>query len=542
MRGRDRGGPVLFGVAPFAVELAALLFFGVVLGVQIWRLHSFTATYDQALFLQELWSTAHGRPFESSLSSVLSAPVALGDALPRVDYLHLGQHANVLTLLTAPLVRLLGGLALPLIQAAALTAAGLVLWRMASRRLEQPLAVRLTLAYFLSGAVIGPGLENFHDLIWLPVLGFLVVEGLLERCWWRVGLFAAAVLLVREDSGLMLFSLGLWALLRQPGARAMGLVLMLVASGWVLIVTGWIQPLVDSSLTDRFFDEKFGHLVDDVSGGTAAVVLAMLQRPLALLQAIVTPPGATLGFVLALTLPLVFIPVLSLDAVLLMLLPLLVALVSQGRTALSVTIRYVLALVPGLYLGALLWWQAHPQAWHQRWLQRCWTGAIALGLVLTLVSNPHRSLSALVPDSFVPWVHISPRAMWQRGEAAREALALIPADASVAADTPLLPSLAQREVVIRFPKFFSYRDRRGEVQDVDWIAAFPGHYSPMAPVFKEERKKLKSIRRKLRELTSTGTYQLVRCERGVVILQRVAAPGSDRPVRSGPSGSCPWLD
>ena len=77
---------------------------------------------------------------------------------------------------------------------------------------------------------------------------------------------------------------------------------------------------------------------------------------------------------------------------------------------------------------------------------------------------------------------------------------------------------------------------------MDWIAAFPGHYSPMAPVFKEERKKLKSIRRKLRELTSTGTYQLVRCERGVVILRRVAAQGSDRPVRSGPSGSCPWLD
>ena len=63
---------------------------------------------------------------------------------------------------------------------------------------------------------------------------------------------------------------------------------------------------------------------------------------------------------------------------------------------------------------------------------------------------------------------------------------------------------------------------------MDWIAAFPGHYSPMAPVFKEERKKLKSIRRKLWELTPAGNDQLVRCERGVVILHRLAAQGSDR--------------
>ena len=37
-----------------------------------------------------------------------------------------------------------------------------------------------------------------------------------------------------------------------------------------------------------------------------------------------------------------------------------VALLSQGRSALSVTLRYVLALVPGLYLGAVLWWERHP--------------------------------------------------------------------------------------------------------------------------------------------------------------------------------------
>ena len=103
-----------------------------------------------------------------------------------------------------------------------LAAAGLVLWRLADSRLPRPLAERITLAYFLSGAVIGPALENFHDLVWLPLLAFLVVGGLLDGCRWRVWLFGALLLLVREDSGLLLFSLGLWALVRRPGQRITG--------------------------------------------------------------------------------------------------------------------------------------------------------------------------------------------------------------------------------------------------------------------------------------------------------------------------------
>ena len=343
------------GPMPVPVVILAAGFFLACLSIQVWRLESLSATYDQALFLQELWSTAQGRPFESSLSSVLSAAVKVGGELPSVSYLHLGQHANFLTLLIAPLVLLLGSWALPLVQVSLLTAAGLVLWRIAARRLPESLAIRITAAYYLSGAVIGPALENFHDLIWFPLLGFLVVEALLEQRNRQLVLAAVMLLLVREDSGLVLFSLGLWALVRQPAVRWKGVGLMAVSFSWVLLVTGWIQPSVDSSLSDRFLQEKFGHLVDDVSGGTLSVLLAMLRHPLAVLQAIVSPPGATLGFLLALSLPLLLIPLLSVDSALLVAVPLLIALVSQGRSALSVTLRYVLALVPGLYLGSVLW-------------------------------------------------------------------------------------------------------------------------------------------------------------------------------------------
>ena len=96
LSGIDASSPTRW---PRKVLAMAGLFALICSGLQAWRLFSLSATYDQALFLQELWATAQGRPFESSLSSVLSGAVVVGDGLPSIDYLHLGQHANVLTCL-----------------------------------------------------------------------------------------------------------------------------------------------------------------------------------------------------------------------------------------------------------------------------------------------------------------------------------------------------------------------------------------------------------------------------------------------------------
>ena len=523
---------------PPAVLGLAAGFWLIGFSLQIWRLESFGATYDQALFLQELWSTAQGRPFESSLSSVLSSAVAVNGSLPHVDYLHLGQHANSLTLLLAPAVAAFGWIVLPFAQATALTAAGLILWRLAQQRLPKELAWRLTLSYFLSGAVLGPMLENFHDLIWYPLLGFLILGGLLDRRLGLVILPSIALLLVREDSGLLLFSIGLWAAVRRPDVRRIGVGLMLISFAWVFLVTGFVQPSVDASLSDRFLQEKFGHLVEDVSGGTLSVLLQMAQKPVALLGALVSPPGATLGFLLALTLPLLLVPLFSVDVALIVSAPLLIALLSQGRTALAVTLRYVLALVPGLYIGTLLWWQSNPSIWKKRWLRPCWTTALSIGLLLTLVSNPHRTFSAVVPDSFSPWVHVSPSEMLKRRALGRKALSLIPPTASVSADTPLLPWLAQREVAIRFPNGVRYLDREGKIQEVDWVAAFPGYYSPLVPLFKRETEQQRGILNELQALISEGRYERVFCEDGAVVLSRVSGKVQGQNSNSDKSNSC----
>ena len=207
------------------------------------------------------------------------------------------------------------------------------------------------------------------------------------------------------------------------------------------------------------------------------------------------------------------------------------------------TLRYVLALVPGLYLGAVLWWERHPGGWSKPWLRHCWTAALSLGLVLTLVANPHRTLSAVIPDSFSPWAYVSPQQMLERRQAAAKAVALIPADASVAADTPLLPLLAQREAAIRFPRHVHYRDRQGGVQPVDWVVALPGYYTPLAPVFKGARNKQQRIQREMTKLKASGDYRLVHCQAGAVVLQRQGLDTAPGPMATLDSSiPCPWLE
>ena len=306
-----------------------------------------------------------------------------------------------------------------------------------------------------------------------------------------------------------------------------------------------MRPGSERALGRRLADrrpEKFGHLLEDPSGGTLSLLLVMFREPFSVLQALLSPPGATLGFVVALTLPLLFIPLLSVDALLLVSAPLFVALVSQGRTALAVTLRYVLALVPGLYLGAVLWWQAHPLAMHQSRLRAVWTGAIALGLVLTIIGNPHRSFSAVIPDSFVPWIHISPNTMLLRREAALKAIAKVPEKASVAADTPLLPLLAQREALIRFPNSVQFIDREGDERSVDYVVTFPGYYSPMSPVFKRERRQQIKIRDEVQELVAAGDYNLIHCEAGALVLRRAQDRVPDQKPTLGTPSRCDALD
>ncbi len=519
-RGSDR--------AARAVLIAALLFAVAGIAIQLWRQLSLTASYDQGIFTQVLWNSLRGHPFESTLSSQLSTNVIHGGEPPALGYRRLGQHFTPLLLLWAPLVGTLGASALGVIQVLLLTAAGLVLHRLARQWLPAAPAALISVSFFAANAVIGPAWGNFPDLCQLPLLVFLLLLGLETR---RRGLIAVAALLiplVREDTGVVLMGVSLWLLVRQRQRWPLAAALLLWGGASVLLAMNVWMPQFSDDNSRRFMVENFGHYIEGQQQASSLEVLrSALSQPLILLRELVSPPDQTLRYLLGLTLSLMLVPLVSIDAWLLIALPLLGLLLARGsNNPLSINIRYTYLVVPGLYAGAALWWRRHLRLFEARRLRQVWIGCMALSLIFTLTSNPNRSLSWLVPDSVSPWVHVPLQESWRRAQVGRESLRMIPADAAVAASTHLVPPLARREVLVRFPQSITYLDRQGLTQPVDWVVVDLERLRRYAPAFDEDAEVLRRCRERLQAMGSD--YGIRSLNDGVVVLKRGAedVPGS----------------
>ncbi|WP_231598047.1 DUF2079 domain-containing protein [Synechococcus sp. CBW1002] len=529
------------------VWIAAGVFLVVGLLLQWWRLSVLTASYDQGIFLQVLHNGWRGHPFESTLSSQLSTNVVHGDELPAVGYHRLGQHFTPVLALWIPLVALLGPWALPLVQVSLVCGAGLLLHRLALLRLEPALAALITCSFYGANAVIGPTWGNFTDLCQLPLLFFLLLLGLERRCRWQILLAAAAMPLVREDTGVLLVGVGIWLAVRQRQRWPLALALAAWGGGWVVLVTNVLMPLFSEDTSRRFMVENFGQYIGDRDQASSLqVLLLVLRQPLILLRELVSPPLDTLRYLLVQTLPLALVPLVSIDAWLLMGLPLLGLLLAQGtNNPLSINLRYTFLVVPGLFSGTVYWWQNHGGLFHRRRFRAVWIGAIGLSLLLTVVANPNRSLSFLIPDSIQPWVHQAPWEKWSHGQAARRALAVIPADASVAANTPLVPLLARREALVRFPYAQAYRDRQGREQPVEWIAVDLDWLQRYGAAFAGDRQQYRKAVKRVQQMLEKGTYGIRALDDGVVVLERGAPTRKgDRQdiktfLRTGESGTTP---
>ena len=504
---------VVFIAAGFSLALLAL---------QGWRAWVLLASYDQGIFQQVLWNSLDGHWFESTLSSQLSTNVIHDGAAPSVGYARLGQHFTPTLLIWAPLVGLIGGAALPLVQVGLITAAGLVLHRLANQLVPERTAQWITYGYFAGNALIGPTLGNFTDLCQLPLAVFSLLLGLQEKRRWLVVLAALLMPLIREDTGVLLVAIGAWLAVRERHRWPLALAFIAWGGGWVMACTNLLMPMFSDDNAKRFMVENFGqYLGEDHATGSSSfgTLRQVLSQPALLLQQLVDPPGQTLLYLLGQGLPFLFIPLISLDTALLAGPSLLGLFLAQGANdPLSITIRYTLLVVPGFALGALFWWARRPDPNLGSKVRLAWGCALTLSLLLTISSNPHRSLSALIPDSIDPWVHSDWSNQWAHGKAAREALQVIPATASVAANTPLIPLLARRSVVVRFPFSTDYQDREGTIKAVDWIAVDLDFLNRYGVAFRGDWKQLRNSKRWIDN--NRDTYSVQALKDGVVVMER----------------------
>ena len=502
------------------IKWVALLFAGLGILLLWWRLISLSASYDQGIFLQVLWNGIGGNPFESTLSSQLSTNVIHSGEVPSVAYQRLSQHFTPILITWIPLVRLLGIWALPVVQISLITGAGLVLFQLAKLDLSPNLAERITVAFYCANAIVAPTLSNFTDLCQLPLLVFALLYGLKTN---RTALWIISALLIpliREDTGVVLASIGLWLSIKDQRRRTIGLLFVITGLAWVGIVTNVLMPIFGDDNSKRFMVSNFGQFAPNAeSASSFDIAKQVFGQPLTLLRELVSPPGDTLMYFLGMGLPLLFVPLISADALLMASLPLLGLLLARGSNdPLSINIRYTFLVVPGLFAGTSLWWRSRQNLFNSRKLRKIWTGCIALSLIFAVAGNQNRSFSFLIPDSIHPWVYQSPLQQWEHGVKARQTLQSIPANASVSANTNLIPWLAQRQVLVRFPHGTEYQDINEQMHSVDWVAVDLKTLAHFSEAFSRDRERLKKSLKWLD--ANSSIYRVQSIEDGVVVLNR----------------------
>ena len=515
--------------------VVAIAFFVLCLLFNLHRYYSFYASYDQGIFNQVFWNSMHGRFFQSSLSSALSTNVVHQGQVSEVYYHRLGQHFTPALLLWLPIYALFPSpIALTVLQVTLVTVAGLVLYILARQYLEPKLSAMISVSFYGANAVIGPTLANFHDICQIPLFVFSLLLAMEKRWWPLFWILAVLILAVREDAGVVLFGVGFYLILSKRYPK-IGLAVCTLSFAYMVALTNLIMPIFSEDISQRFMMERFGQYAEGNEASTLEILWGMISNPWRLVREIFTPFFATLKYLLGQWLPLAFVPAVAPASWIVAGFPLLKLFSAKGLSVLSITIRYAMTVVPGLFYGAILWWAKRESKIENSPVlsvkfQRFWVVCICLSLFFTFTSNPNRTFYFLVPDSVKPWVYVPAHQQWQHISQMRPLLEKIPDAASVAATTYIIPHLSSRRAILRFPRM-EFRNDTKEVEKVQYIIVDLWRLNRYRVAFKSDRQRLETIVPRIEELYNSGEYGITNFRDGVVLLEKGVVSNLDAVAR-----------
>ncbi|GLF94389.1 DUF2079 domain-containing protein [Streptomyces yaizuensis] len=369
------------------------------------------------------------------------------------DFNLLGDHFHPALAAVAPFYRLWPSpLCLLVVQSALLAVAVVPLASWALTALGRRSAHAVAAVYGLSWGIASAAAFDFHEVaLAVPLLACSAVA--LGQGRWRAAvLWAAPLVLIKEDLGLTLAAVG--AVVAWKGPRRLGL---LTAAAGALASAVEIRLLLPALHPAG----GYAHGVNLGEGSHESLLTTVAFAPLDALRPDIK----------AMTLVLVFAPsaLLALRSPLALLtVPTLAwRMLSQNGFHWGTSFHYSAVLMPVVAAGlidALRPWRgggAPPAA------VRHVRASLATALGVTLVLLP----------SF-PLAQLAQRATWQRSahaEAARALLARIPDGATVAASNRLAPQLTARCEVVLFPAFpvdarlYRYEHGRLPPPTAEWI-------------------------------------------------------------------------
>lgn len=414
-----------------------------------------TQGWDLGIFNQLFWNTLHGRFMQTSVEDTP---------------LHLGRH------MSPGLLFLLPGYALfpspyflLIVQTIALALGAWPLYLLARRKLHDTRhSLLIAAAYLLYPSLHSINLYDFHEIAFLPPLliaGWYFFE---TRTW---GWMAACLILgasMREDAALMIGIAGLAMMFRfsredAPGTRntdrRAGLLVAACAFTWFAVSVLALMPALGGGLYNL---DRYAELGDTSS----EIFRTLLTRPDRVIATIASFPK--FAYTILILAPVALLPLLSLRGLILILPGILENTLVNYPLQFSTIYHYDAVLVGGVFIGTVYGLAAvrmrrigSPRLW-----------SIAL-LILALTNFAVRSkLSPLQLPYTV-------RGDNQTREAWEALISRIPPGASVAANTHVVPHLANRPTLFRFGEE-PYRTDVALVDTKNWVlfpsrAAFETH-------------------------------------------------------------------
>lgn len=401
---------------------AVLLWTAVLAVYAILRYQQLNATaYDLAIQSQVIWNTSYGRFFASTLE---------------VNN-YLGDHVQPILLLIAPLYRLLPYPELLLgIQAAVLCVGAIPVYRLARRHLPQAwLALLFGLVFLLYPALGFMNRFDFHLVTFaIPTLLF-AFDAWDEGRFGAANLFLLLALFSKEEIGLTIFMLGLYAVLVRREVR-WGATWSSMGLAWSLVALFVIIPAFRGADSDTL--ARYAWL-----GDTPLIQLrTLLLQPKTVWQHLQEP--FRLQFLLKLLLPLGYLSFLAPPLLLIVLPALAYNLLSAVPSQSSIYFHYMAPFIPFAFIAAVFGTSWLIKRFGPRWANLVGAWLVLGTAVAWLLDNP---FTRPIGEPYFPVFGLEQLIQPEPFAAARR---LLPDDASVATTMAFAPHLSTRQELALF--------------------------------------------------------------------------------------------
>ncbi|MCX7681069.1 MAG: DUF2079 domain-containing protein [Anaerolineae bacterium] len=386
-----------------------------------------SSAFDLGIFDQLMWNLTHGRGLVYTLESVTNR--------------WLVHQEPILYLIALPYLLLPRAETLLVIQALSVAASGIPLYLLARRWAGHRgwAGLLIVVAYFMSPSLEGVVVSDFHEVAPAPLFLLLALYWIEER---RLGWGTAALVMAlacKEDVALTVGAVGFAVALRRKDLRLYGLAVGVIGSAVYLTTLFFASSRL--AAVQNLFMWRF----PEWAWPPLRLLNTMWSDPLLVLSHIFSPTKLT--YIAWLLIPFGLLPLLS-PALLLMALPTVgINLFSTFPTHYAydnwhynATVAPFLAAGCGMVIGFALR-RAHDS--------RLWKLGAALAITLlgagSSLGHYLYGYTPLAADFSFP----------KGGEhyrVVRAAAALIPPEASVSAQSALVPHLSGREVIYEYPR------------------------------------------------------------------------------------------